>query len=149
MKSDFDVVNEAFERSVMNYPPPGGLDEMPEQVRALVLVWTSSGIIGNGGFEYLFESTMNGDARLNKTIQSYQIVGLNELYNIVDKAVRLARSSNGSIDSKKFMRLSAKVRDDLDLDYYRAEKEGSFYRILADLVRTNGGDSFGVKPGVE
>lgn len=56
--NDFDLINGLFSR--ISYECDGEdvdeLRKLPEPQRVVLQIWGASGIIGNGGFQYLFES---------------------------------------------------------------------------------------------
>ena len=81
---DFDVANGAFMRLVKASEAVGAeASREPELV--IVLTWEAHGLIGNGGFECLYESAMlEEDAGFAKTIAAFETLGLDE----VSKAFR-------------------------------------------------------------
>ena len=55
-----------------------GISSIPEPARTLIAVYTTQGIIGNGGFAYFFESDFEGDNSYKTIIKSYENIGLEE-----------------------------------------------------------------------
>ena len=49
--------------------------ELTDGERVVWLVWHSHGIIGNGGFRYLFEGDFPGDLDFEKTAEAYAAIG--------------------------------------------------------------------------
>ncbi len=136
MKSNFDIANDAWERAVKAYPPPDGLTRMPEPMRALVLVWTSAGIVGNGGFEYLFESPMEGDPELVLTERAYVLLGDQALTDAFVSARKRALGVDGKIDRTKFSTLKESEKRELDIAYYAAKE--NLRNIAAAFVKQHG-----------
>ncbi len=52
----------------------------PEPSRTITLVWHSMGLIGNGGFWYLFEGRFNGDPDFSITAEAYKKIGATSAY---------------------------------------------------------------------
>ena len=63
--------------------------KVPEPCLTVTLVLHSLGIIGNGGFHYLFEGDFRGDANFRKTVNAYQKIGAREAHAAFQKALRL------------------------------------------------------------
>lgn len=51
------------------------VSELPEEERVVLLAWEVKGIIGNGGFRYLFEKNLNGDPDFALTAEAYEVIG--------------------------------------------------------------------------
>src|SRR4051812_44953511 len=58
---DFELCSGVFKHIADRHGNELNVDEETEPERVVTLVWHSYGIIGNGGFQYLFEGTFNGD----------------------------------------------------------------------------------------
>lgn len=50
-------------------------DQYEEVEQVITLVWHSAGIIGNGGFHYLFEGDFNGDPGFFLTAKAFASIG--------------------------------------------------------------------------
>lgn len=55
----------------------------------VVAVWTVYGIIGNGGFEYLFESRVPGDPDYLRSLEAFRAIGCGEAVAAYEGALRL------------------------------------------------------------
>jgi hypothetical protein len=62
------------------------VDAYTEEERVVTLVWHASGIIGNGGFEYLFEGDFNGDSGFMYTAAAFKMIGAAESYAAFQRA---------------------------------------------------------------
>ncbi len=60
-----------------------GLEALTEAERTIVLAWTARGIVGNGGFRYLFQGAL--DARA--IAAAYWTLGLEDVANAVEEAI--------------------------------------------------------------
>jgi hypothetical protein len=63
------------------------VDSCTEEERVVTLVWHSAGIIGNGGFEYLFEGEFNGDPGFVYTAAAFNTIGALESYAAFQRAL--------------------------------------------------------------
>ncbi len=61
--------------------------DYPEAERNVVIVWTASGIIENGGFHYLFESILPGDPDWTYTIIAFEKAGCPKAARTIKEAV--------------------------------------------------------------
>ena len=64
----FDVLDKVKQIELLDQP-----------CRAAVIVYTAWGIIGNGGFQYFFESNFEGDPPFDIFTQAFRTVGLGEI----------------------------------------------------------------------
>src|SRR6266567_2967878 len=55
-------------------------DQYEEIEQVVTLVWHSAGIIGNGGFHYLFEGDFNGDPGFILTAKAFERIGAMAAY---------------------------------------------------------------------
>src|SRR5262245_23151020 len=60
----------------------------PEE-RVVMLVWHAKGIIGNGGFYYLFSGRFDGDPGYRLTADAFKTVGLTRSHEAFEEAFRL------------------------------------------------------------
>jgi hypothetical protein len=63
------------------------VDSYTEEERVVTLVWHASGIIGNGGFEYLFEGWFTGDPGYVYTAAAFKAIGATESYGAFQRAL--------------------------------------------------------------
>ena len=64
------------------------VDSHSELERIVTLVRHSSGLIGNGGFHYLFEGDFRGDPGFVYTAAAYQRIGAADAYKAFQEAFR-------------------------------------------------------------
>lgn len=55
------------------------VEALDQPCRAVVIVYSAWGIIGNGGFQYFFESNFEGDPEFDVFTQAFRAVGLEEI----------------------------------------------------------------------
>jgi hypothetical protein len=80
MTNDFELCNGVF--CAIAEVTGNSIDAAnePEPCRTVTLVWHSGGIIGNGGFQYLFEGDFHGDPGYRMTAAAYQKIEADEAY---------------------------------------------------------------------
>src|SRR5690606_34954955 len=60
--------------------------KIPKSHQTVMLVHHSYGILGNGGFQYLFEGDFTGDPELLLTRQAYKTIGATDASAAFEKA---------------------------------------------------------------
>jgi Leucine-rich repeat (LRR) protein len=73
---DVDLVNGTFHKIGERYGHWVDATQYTPEERVVMLVWHSSGIIDNGGFEYLFAGDFDGDPDYHITAEAYKTAGL-------------------------------------------------------------------------
>ncbi len=108
---DFELCDELFKEIDDHYGSDLPAKDMPESPRTVILVWHATGIIGNGGFEYLFEGDFKGDPGFKLTHKAFETIGSDLAADALRDA--LALFPNG------------KMQTDLDerIAYYRSLSE--------------------------
>ncbi len=74
---------------IKKYGEDSNATDFPEKERVVVLVWTATGIIENGGFEYLFSSLLPCDSHYRSTLESFRIIGSSKAVDALSKAFAL------------------------------------------------------------
>lgn len=86
---DWDLVNGTFHKIGERYNHWVDATQYSPEERVIMLVWHSSGIIGNGGFEYLFAGDFPGDPDYHITAEAYKTAGLLRSYEAFQEAFAL------------------------------------------------------------
>jgi hypothetical protein len=86
---DFDLVDSTFVKIGARYHHWVDATQYTPEERVIMLVWHSGGIIGNGGFEYLFAGEFPGDPDFHITAEAYRIAGIDSSYEAFQAAFRL------------------------------------------------------------
>src|SRR5690348_2208446 len=74
-KDDFELCDKLFVRLTDHYGKDFDISKCKEKDQVVILVWHASGIIDNGGFQYLFEGDFKGDPDFKRTADAFQIIG--------------------------------------------------------------------------
>jgi hypothetical protein len=70
-----DLADETFSAIFKRYGESMNPAKIPEEHRTVALVYHTHGIIGNGGFQYLFEGDFPGDPEFLLTRQAFKTIG--------------------------------------------------------------------------
>jgi hypothetical protein len=73
-EDDFELCDELFKRLDTRYGDDHDVSNYREEHRVVLLVWHAGGIIDNGGFQYLFEGTFDGDPHFAKTAAAFRAI---------------------------------------------------------------------------
>jgi hypothetical protein len=111
----------------------------PEACRTVTLVWHSGGIIGNGGFRYLFEGDFNGDPGYLITADAYRRIGANEDYAAFCAALAIFPMSRLPLNIDDRLRMydahPEERRQDIDNRFFSAADTRQ--KLLAKFIRFN------------
>ncbi len=110
----------------------------PEE-RAVILPYHAMGIIGNGGFNYLFEGDFPGDPYFRRTAKAFQRIGCEAAYQAFCKALALFPDSRPPRDIGKRLRIyrqgTGEKRHEIDVQFWNADDE--ITQKIAQYVRAH------------
>ena len=104
-----DVVTKIFE----HYGENREASCYPEPKRAIVVVISATGIIGNGGFGYFFSSHLPGDEDYAYTLNSFKAIGSIKALVAINKALQLFPNGHPPSDETERMAIYHKWPEDL------------------------------------
>jgi hypothetical protein len=115
---------------------------VPEPARTVLLIWQSAGVIGNGGFSYLFEGSYNSDSDYSVVaIDSYRRIGMTEACAAFADALRQFPCGLPPTEVEERNAALAALPDDafdeMNIRYYGATEEGKLEASLAQFIREN------------
>lgn len=84
--TDFELADATCIKIIDRYGGCIDVQELSEVERVVALVWQASGIIGNGGFEYLFSYDFEGDLDYGITFQTFKTLGLTRSVEAIEQA---------------------------------------------------------------
>ncbi|HEX4143895.1 MAG TPA: DUF4375 domain-containing protein [Pirellulales bacterium] len=112
----------------------------PEE-KVIMLVWHSSAIIDNGGFEYLFAVEFDGDPDFHLTAEAYKTAGLLRGYEAFQEAFALFPGGKVPHDcaerNQLYQAANRSARDRLDRKLWQDGYDGTRERRLAEFIRKN------------
>jgi hypothetical protein len=77
-KHAWDLCQATWKSIVDRYGESAMATDFTPRERVVVAVWTVSGIVGNGGFEYLFGSELPGDPDYQLSLDAFRAIGCDE-----------------------------------------------------------------------
>jgi len=123
-KDNFTVCNDAWKNIIEKYDKAAILTDFKEDERTIALIWTVTGIVGNGGFEYLFSSNLPGDENYELTLKAFEDIKCDEAVSILNDVRSLF--PNGEIPPDPDMRMNffnrvpEEIRDCLAVRFFNA-----------------------------
>ncbi len=75
---DSELWNMVWSRVITRYGDDIDVSSYSEEEKVVILVVQAWGIIGNGGFQYLFEGTFKGDPYFVKTVAAFEAIQAHE-----------------------------------------------------------------------
>lgn len=119
---EFELCNVKCKQLIAKYGHNTPITEYPEKDRCVVLVWTSSGKIENGGFAYLFGASLPGDPYYQYTLNSFKVIGCDSAYDAVKKALCLfpkCKPPNDDYERIRYYRnINEEIRDRIDTQFW-------------------------------
>lgn len=141
---DYDLPDATIKRILKKYGQNIDPSKMPLPHQTVLLVYHSHGILGNGGFQYLFEGDFPGDPEFLLTRQAYQTIGAADVIAAFEKAFAVFPHSTppANIEQRLEMwqakhNLMASLTDKSspDMMYFHARK--GVMKKLSDYINAN------------
>ena len=116
--------------------------DIDEPERVVLLVWHVSGIVGNGGFRYLFEGHLPGDPYFARTSESFEAIGCKKAATAIRKALSIFPDSmpHRNIDERLRFYLRRVKGTPTDIDRMFFEASDDVTKCLADYIRARRDD---------
>lgn len=116
---DFELCNGVFCRFA-DFDNQIEVDSYTEEERVVTLVWHASGLIGNGGFAYLFEGWFNGDPGYVYAAAAFKTIGAMQSYEAFQRALRVFGGRYPESSSEReaiFSRIPTEERRAIDIQF--------------------------------
>ena len=141
------LARDTFKRILKQHAHHRDLSKIPKPQQTVLLVYQSYGLIGNGGFQYLFEGDFPGDPEFLLTRQAYMTIGATGASAAFQKAFAVFPNSTppADIDRRVEMwqsryNLMDSIKDKSSPDYmYFAARDGVMERLNA-YIESNEAD---------
>jgi hypothetical protein len=100
--ADSDLASATYSRILKKHGDDFDPSKASKPEQTVMLVYHSHGIIGNGGFQYLFEGDFPGDPEFLLTRQAYKTIGATDASAAFEKAFAVFPNSTppADIDSR-------------------------------------------------
>jgi hypothetical protein len=146
-EDDSELCDELFKRLVKRYGDDLDVSKCREEHRVVLLVWHASGIIDNGGFQYLFEGNFNGDPHFAKTAAAFRTINVRKCAEAVEEALKLFPDSKPPTDTeirlRDYQSQSAAERWAIDKKFFSESRH--IPSFLAKYIRKNEAEFRGLK----
>ena len=137
--TDFDLVNGIYEQIGKKYGKGAHVTEFTDEERIVILVMLTTGIVANGGFQYLFEGEYNGDESFSLTLEAFRAIGCDKAAQVLKSALSLFPYSKPpqSIDKRLqiYNEYDKSVRDDLGSRFWAEHDQ--IVAFMAGYIRAN------------
>ena len=138
---DWDLVNGTSHKISDRYGHWVDATQYSPEERVIMLVWHSSGIIDNGGFEYLFAGEFPGDPDYHITAEAYKTAGLLRGYEAFQEAFALFPGGKVPHDAaerlQQYQAANRSARDRLDRKLWQDRYDRTREKRLAEFIRKN------------
>ncbi len=139
--NDFDLVNGTFIRIGDRYRHWVDASKYTPAERVIMLVWHASGIIENGGFEYLFSGDFDGDPEFTITAEAFREAGLTRSYEAFQEAFKLFPNGVVPHDSEerisRYKMADEEVRERISQMVWQDGWDKLREKKLAQFIREN------------
>jgi hypothetical protein len=136
---DFLLCDELFKRALKHYGDGLDVSRCKEKDRTVLLVWHASGIIDNGGFQYLFEGDLKGDPDFAMTAAAFKAIKATNCAAAVEAAVKLFPGGKPPPDVAKRLKVyqsaGAAKRDAIDRRFFSESQKVK--ALLATYIRAH------------
>ena len=135
--SDFDLCDGIYGAFASR---DNGVDvaAMGEHERVVTLVWYAGGLIGNGGFEYLFSADFRNDPGFVLTAAAHATIGAHEAYRCFQEALALFPRGAPQVDLEArrahYEAQPKETRKAINSAFWKSKPE--IERVLASYIRT-------------
>lgn len=99
--ADIDLADTTFKRILKQHGDDVDPSKIPKPQQTVMLVYHSHGIIGNGGFQYLFEGDFPGDPEFLLTREAYKTIGAADASAAFEKAFAVFPHSTPPVDTDR------------------------------------------------
>jgi hypothetical protein len=136
---DSELCNGVFDLIITHHGEDIDASTIGMAERVVLLAWHASGIIGNGGFRYLFEGNITGDPYFALTPDAFQAAGCKKAAEAIQKTLALFPRSRPQRDIKERLRhYLGRIKawpTDMDMQFFAADRE--LRKCLADYIRSH------------
>ncbi len=141
-QDDFELCDQLFVRLTEHYGKDFDISKCKEKDQVVILVWHATGIIDNGGFQYLFEGNFKGDPHYARTADAFKTIQAKKCAEAVREALGLFPNSKPPDEVeprlKAFQQIGAAKRESIDTKFFSESKEIRTH--LARYIRDNRAD---------
>ena len=138
---DFDLCDGVFVKIGDERGHEIDVTQYTVQERTVVLVWHASGIIDNGGFEYLFGGDFPGDPGFQYTAAAFEAIGCERAVDAFNEAFALFPDSQlpSDVDERMdiYVRTPESRREEINTRFWEVGWDDEIEKKLAEYIRSN------------
>ena len=136
---NFELCSSVYKKIASKSSSEDWFSELNDTELTIIYVWYISGVIENGGFEYLFSSRLPGDPYYLTTIKSFKKIKCQVAADIIKEAISLFPYGKISTDDETrkeiFANLPLETRDALASSFF--QELAGITGKLANFIRKN------------
>jgi hypothetical protein len=141
-KADDSPLVDAVAEVIQHRYPSIRLDELTIEEKTVIAVMTAQGILGNGGFRYLFEADFEDGACYTEIVDALRRIGDEESAQIVQQALHLFPNATPHTDLEARDRYlthlyETRVQEAEQLDERFWERDPQTTQALARYIRAH------------
>jgi hypothetical protein len=135
--ADFDLCDRLFVRVCEVHGNGADASSLPEEERTAYLVWGALGVVGNGGFRFLFEADVPGDPQYALTRRAFEAIGCPQAAGALGQALTAFPGGRVPADPSKrireYRRGMPSFPSEADRAFFAAQ--GAITQGLANWIR--------------
>ncbi len=139
LKDDAELCSSVFKLMIKHYGEDFDVSKCKENDQVVILTYHASGIIDNGGFQYLFEGDFKGDPYFERTVVAFKAIKADICAASAEDALKLFPNSKPPAEIEK--RLAAYERSNKDkrmsIDAKFFSQSQDINKLLAKYIRDN------------
>ena len=142
-----DLADEAFNRILKKHGDSVDPSKIPKAQQTVLLVYHAHGLIGNGGFQYLFEGDFKGDPEFLLTRQAYKTIGASDALAAFEKAFAVFPNSTPPSDINRRIKmwqskynLVDSLGDETSPDSMYFSADDNVMEKLVEYIKANEGE---------
>jgi hypothetical protein len=137
VQGDLDLCSDTCQSILKKHADDAPVSDFADSEGVVVVVWSAIGIIGNGGFQYLFENTFSGDPNFTYTIEAFRKIKCKEASEILDQVIHMFPNGiipqNIDLRLKLFEKQPAELTDRLETEFFNCTND--VIKCLANFIR--------------
>lgn len=141
---NFNLCDSFYLALESKYPTIDVETVIPPWERTVLLVWGASGVIDNGGFEFLFECHFEFDPIFENTVTSFNEIGCHQAAGLVTRALSIFPNSLPPLQPHErtliYQKEPATFRNELNHSFWELSQcgNGEICEKLAIFIRNHG-----------
>ena len=132
--ADIDLADTTLKRILKQHGDDVDPSKIPKPQQTVLLVYHSHGIIGNGGFQYLFEGDFLGDPEFLLTRQAYKTIGASDASAAFEKAFAVFPNSTPPSDIDCRLEMWQSKYDIMDIIKDKSSPDAIYFHAMDGIM---------------